>query len=171
MRGVRRFFTASIPISLAHAVKIRQFPAVNGRVAPFGVPARLVHRHAICICVARHVDFFHIVGKDLVHMARMAGASRQHERTQQQNPFVHTYIIQKRTGTRPVPFVVCGKNYSIILVTTPAPTVWPPSRIAKRKPSSIATGVISFTSISALSPGIIMSCLKDNSPVTSVVLK
>jgi len=32
------------------------------------------------------------------------------------------------------------KNYSIILATTPAPTVRPPSRIAKRKPSSIAIG-------------------------------
>src|SRR5690606_24503256 len=29
-----------------------------------------------------------------------------------------------------------------IFVTTPAPTVRPPSRIAKRRPSSIATGVI-----------------------------
>lgn len=37
------------------------------------------------------------------------------------------------------------------------------------KPSSIATGVINFTSISALSPGMIMSWSKDNSPVTSVV--
>ncbi|UZK02580.1 hypothetical protein GAY96_01070 [Venatoribacter cucullus] len=31
-------------------------------------------------------------------------------------------------------------NYSIILATTPAPTVRPPSRIAKRRPSSIAIG-------------------------------
>ena len=30
--------------------------------------------------------------------------------------------------------------YSIILVTEPAPTVLPPSRIAKRRPGSIATG-------------------------------
>ena len=45
-------------------------------------------------------------------------------------------------------------NYSLILVTTPEPTVRPPSRIAKRRPSSIAIGVISSTSISTLSPGI-----------------
>src|SRR5690606_23846996 len=31
-------------------------------------------------------------------------------------------------------------NYSMILATTPAPTVRPPSRIAKRRPSSIAIG-------------------------------
>ena len=35
--------------------------------------------------------------------------------------------------------------YSIILVTTPAPTVLPPSLIAKLSFSSIAIGVISFT--------------------------
>ena len=34
-------------------------------------------------------------------------------------------------------------NYSMILATTPAPTVWPPSRIAKRRPSCMAIGQIS----------------------------
>ena len=33
-----------------------------------------------------------------------------------------------------------GASYSSTLVTTPAPTVRPPSRIAKRRPSSTATG-------------------------------
>jgi len=61
--------------------------------------------------------------------------------------------------------------YSIILVTTPAPTVLPPSRMANRKPSSIATGVISSTSKLALSPGITISIPSGNFtiPVTSVV--
>src|SRR5262249_14531735 len=36
--------------------------------------------------------------------------------------------------------------YSMILVTTPAPTVRPPSRMAKRSPSSQAIGVMSSTS-------------------------
>ena len=35
--------------------------------------------------------------------------------------------------------------YSTIEATTPAPTVRPPSRIAKRRPSSIAIGAIRFT--------------------------
>jgi hypothetical protein len=35
--------------------------------------------------------------------------------------------------------------YSIIFVTTPAPTVLPPSRIAKFNFSLIAIGVINFT--------------------------
>ena len=63
--------------------------------------------------------------------------------------------------------------YSIILATAPAPTVLPPSRIAKRRPSSIAIGVISLTSISTLSPGITISTPSGSviTPVTSVVLK
>jgi len=36
-------------------------------------------------------------------------------------------------------------RYLVILVTAPAPTVWPPSRIAKRCFSSRATGLISLT--------------------------
>ncbi len=61
--------------------------------------------------------------------------------------------------------------YSVIEVTTPAPTVRPPSRMAKRKPSSIATGTISSTPIWMLSPGITISTPSGSSiePVTSVV--
>src|SRR6516164_4786097 len=64
-------------------------------------------------------------------------------------------------------------NYSMISVTAPAPTVWPPSRIAKRNPFSSATGVISITSQLTLSPGITIStpCGNFTSPVTSVVRK
>ena len=64
-------------------------------------------------------------------------------------------------------------NYSLIAVTTPEPTVRPPSRIAKRRPSSIAISVISVTSISTLSPGIHISTPAGSEivPVTSVVLK
>ena len=63
--------------------------------------------------------------------------------------------------------------YSIILVTTPAPTVLPPSRIAKFNFSLIAIGVINVTVNLASSPGITISVPSGNvtSPVTSVVLK
>ena len=63
--------------------------------------------------------------------------------------------------------------YSIILVTTPAPTVLPPSLIAKFNFSDIAIGVISLTVNLASSPGITISVPDGNStsPVTSVVLK
>src|SRR5690606_3199727 len=64
-------------------------------------------------------------------------------------------------------------DYSIIFATTPAPTVRPPSRMAKRSFSSIAIGTINCTSIDTLSPGITIS-VPDGSvttPVTSVVRK
>src|SRR6478735_11127787 len=50
-----------------------------------------------------------------------------------------------------------GLYYLVILLTTPEPTVRPPSRIAKRRPSSIAIGAISLTPIVTLSPGITIS--------------
>ena len=64
-------------------------------------------------------------------------------------------------------------HHFLILDTTPAPTVLPPSRIAKRRPSSIATGLISLIVKLALSPGITISFPVGSSisPVTSVVLK
>jgi len=64
-------------------------------------------------------------------------------------------------------------RYSMISATAPAPTVWPPSRIANRSPFSSATGVISVISIATLSPGITISTPVGSatSPVTSVVRK
>jgi len=64
-------------------------------------------------------------------------------------------------------------SYSITSEIVPAPTVRPPSRIAKRSPFSIAMGVINSTSIATLSPGITIStpCGSDATPVTSVVRK
>jgi len=63
--------------------------------------------------------------------------------------------------------------YSRIFETLPAPTVRPPSRIEKLKPSSIAIGAIKVTVIGVLSPGITISVPSGNStaPVTSVVRK
>ena len=63
--------------------------------------------------------------------------------------------------------------YFMILATTPAPTVRPPSRIAKRRPSSIAIGTRSSTTIDTLSPGITISVPSGSftEPVTSVVRK
>ena len=65
------------------------------------------------------------------------------------------------------------ENQSRIFVTTPDPTVRPPSRIAKRTPSSIAIGTINSTSILTLSPGETISTppISCVAPVTSVVLK
>ena len=59
----------------------------------------------------------------------------------------------------------------MISLMVPAPTVRPPSRMAKRRPFSMATGVCSRTSNSTLSPGITISVPAGSlaEPVTSVV--
>ena len=65
-----------------------------------------------------------------------------------------------------------AETYLRIFAITPEPTVLPPSRIAKRRPSSIATGLIRTTFMLMLSPGITISTPSGSSiaPVTSVVL-
>ena len=62
-------------------------------------------------------------------------------------------------------------SYSIILVTTPAPTVKPPSRMANFEPCSKATGTINSTVRFTLSPGITISTPSGSAmlPVTSIV--
>jgi hypothetical protein len=63
--------------------------------------------------------------------------------------------------------------YAVIALTTPAPTVRPPSRIEKRRPCSIAIGAMSLTPSFTLSPGMTISVPsgRTTSPVTSVVRK
>ena len=82
-------------------------------------------------------------------------------------------ILRLDTECTPDTQFISSYNYSMIVATVPDPTVRPPSRIAKRRPSSIATGWISSTVISTLSPGIHISIPSGRSqtPVTSVVLK
>ena len=62
---------------------------------------------------------------------------------------------------------------SMISETRPEATVRPPSRIAKRRPFSIAMGAISSTVMAVLSPGITISVpsARVMEPVTSVVRK
>src|SRR5438046_605269 len=74
---------------------------------------------------------------------------------------------EKRGRNLPPPRV----GYSITSLTTPEPTVLPPSRIANRLPASNAIGRSSSTSNRALSPGITISTPvgKPTRPVTSVV--
>ena len=69
--------------------------------------------------------------------------------------------------------VETSQYYAMISATTPAPTVRPPSRTAKRSSFYIATGVINSTSIAMLSPGITISTFSGSFtvPVTSVVRK
>jgi hypothetical protein len=66
-----------------------------------------------------------------------------------------------------------GVVYVMILLTTPAPTVRPPSRMAKRRPGDMAIGVMSLICRLVLSPGTTISTLSGRvmSPVTSAVRK
>src|SRR5437870_3840851 len=75
----------------------------------------------------------------------------------------------RHRGPRSLPV----RDYLWILMTRPAPTVRPPSRIAKRRPSSMAIGLMSSTVISVLSPGMTISVPPGRStlPVMSVVRK
>src|SRR5439155_8007487 len=66
-----------------------------------------------------------------------------------------------------------GLPYLSMAVTTPAPTVRPPSRTAKRRPWSMAIGWMSSMSMFVLSPGMTISWPSGSliEPVTSVVRK
>ena len=79
---------------------------------------------------------------------------------------------QKKAAPKDSLFEI-GGNYSSMEITTPEPTVRPPSRIAKRRPFSMAMGVISSTFMSTLSPGMHISVPSGRvmTPVTSVVRK
>jgi hypothetical protein len=59
-------------------------------------------------------------------------------------------------------------NYSTIFETTPAPTVRPPSRIAKRRPSFHRDRRDQLTSIDMLSPGMTISVPPAASPPGNV---
>jgi len=63
-------------------------------------------------------------------------------------------------------------GYLITFVTTPEPTVRPPSRIAKRTPSPMAIGLCNSILTATLSPGMhISASTRFAVPVTSVVRK
>src|SRR6185295_5078006 len=82
-------------------------------------------------------------------------------------PYTDVLALHIRSPTAPL------LPYFKILTTTPAPTVRPPSRMAKRSFSSIAIGTISSTSTVTLAPGITISVPAGSLtiPVTSVVRK
>ena len=82
-------------------------------------------------------------------------------------------ILRLDTECTPDTQFISSYNYSMIVATRPDPTVRPPSRIAKVRPCSIATGWISSMVISTLSPGMHISVPAGSSqtPVTSVVRK
>ena len=96
------------------------------------------------------------------------------QRAQFKSIFELQVINEKGRQRRPFCIIFSIKpNYARISATTPEPTVLPPSRIAKRRPFSIAIAEMSSTVISTLSPGRHISTPSGRliTPVTSVVLK
>ena len=67
------------------------------------------------------------------------------------------FINKKPSRRHEMVFKKSNRNYLVIEATAPAPTVRPPSRIAKLVPSSIAIGEIKATVTVMLSPGITIS--------------
>ena len=103
-----------------------------------------------------------VLGRRIVALLAL-GASQRHDIAHDSNP--------RRPGRRRL--YIISANYSMISLTTPAPTVRPPSRIAKRSSLSMAIGVIRSTVMPMLSPGMTISVPSGSStiPVTSVVRK
>ncbi len=92
-------------------------------------------------------------------------------------PFSHLQDPLNRHPTdmrlHPQTSTATHQPYFKTFVTTPEPTVRPPSRTANRSPSSIPIGLPNSTSIAMLSPGMHISAppINFNDPVTSVVRK
>lgn len=119
------------------------------------------------------LDFMHLRFNCTADGRRTWQSSAIKAKVQETNMAINTKIqAQKSADTSRIStfYIIYRLNYSIILSTTPAPTVLPPSRIANFIPCSIATGLINSTSITTLSPGITISPSNLIEPVTSVVL-
>ena len=120
-------------------------PAMN-------TPIRLLRFQVKCVCVALGAVLFEFHLPLYLGFARgsviTSSANRAHQR------HLDTFAAQSR-----------------ILVMMPAPTVRPPSRMAKRICSSRPTGVMSSMFMVMLSPGITILTPSGNMqvPVTSVV--
>src|SRR5262249_43776678 len=86
------------------------------------------------------------------------------------HPGAPTKADSPRRPARGLP-TVGARNHSTILVTTPEPTVLPPSRMAKRRLSSMAIGDSGRSSTFTLmfSPGMHISALPPSAPTSSVI--
>ena len=136
-------------------------PAAVREGAPFGfVPSRKVG-----------ADSTRTIADQRGQSRRAGGGRRRRERRRaapfRMRPFGSVSI-------RALSVLFDRRDYYLrILTTVPAPTVRPPSRIAKRRPSSMAIGWIRLTVISVVSPGMTISVPsgREMTPVTSVVRK
>ncbi|REG30072.1 hypothetical protein ATH84_10562 [Paracoccus versutus] len=145
---LRSFSRAALPPGAACAASfVPQYPGVRGR-APAAAPGKHPRGH-------------HPRGKEKGRPLRSGPSSRYPSRD-------HPMLPEGPRLEAAAP-----KDHFRIFDTTPAPTVRPPSRMAKRSFSSIAIGAISSTVNFRLSPGITISVPSGSFtvPVTSVVRK
>jgi hypothetical protein len=128
--------------------------APKSKVWPTGLEYRIQHANA---------SLAHEIGSN-----EPCKLHRQPAQTKAASYWLAAFIrIRQENSRRP------RRTYLMISEIVPAPTVRPPSRIAKRRPFSIATGVCSVISSPMLSPGITISVPSGSfaEPVTSVVRK
>ena len=122
-------------------------PRSLGETGKLQAPLRCVFAVSIHFAFARSV---HCIGI----LRKCEGSDPFHTRTDSHN------TKGRRISAASILFIrsfIATSYYSMISVTTPDPTVLPPSRIANLSPSSIAIGVISSISITTLSPGMHIS--------------
>src|SRR5207253_293220 len=138
----------------------RPCEACAGPLCGFDDLRRGLIQNAVIVCLQPDPNFFVSYHVSLSNPSRLPG--------------------KKELAASCTPRLSCGAgalargfDYCTISLMVPAPTVWPPSRIANRKPFSIATGVINSITSCTLSPGITISVPEGSSatPVTSVVRK
>ncbi|KZM35040.1 hypothetical protein OJAG_22040 [Oerskovia enterophila] len=105
--------------------------------------------------------------------ARRPGTTKGPGTLRYPGPSVNPPRLPEREAQELPGWIRWSEDHLMIFVTRPEPTVRPPSRMAKPRPSSMAIGWISATVISVLSPGMTISVPSGSvmTPVTSVVRK
>ena len=159
--------------ALSCLARYRVYPwlilAINSSANTCWPCVNLADRAAKHFQVAKHRAVIWLIDERPVHHCGLWQGRRE---SNSQPPVLET-------GALPIELRPCAtatskgsRVYSIILVTTPEPTVRPPSRIAKRTPSSIAIGLCNSMVTLTLSPGMHISApTRFAVPVTSVVRK
>ena len=133
--------------------------------APGMVRCEGAARNEACACaVRREPKLFPIPAAEAAHERSVCALAKR---------MMSQAKRAKKEQRRQALLLEVSVTYSMMLETTPDPTVRPPSRIAKRSPCSMAIGVISLIVMRMLSPGMTISTPSGSSivPVTSVVRK
>ena len=164
----------------AHEIKIETKPTKimlvglfgSGKTTTAGKLAKYYRKRGLRVAVIQTDTWRPAAYDQLEQLAKQVGVDFFGVREEKKPLSIYKKFESKKSASKRR-FSYTISDYAVTLATTPAPTVRPPSRIAKRRPGSIAIGWISSTDISTLSPGITISTpsLSAIAPVTSVVRK